>query len=339
MAAPVCVATQRQSNVRTTPLVRPPVALTIDIFARILAEIGRADDEELEALGPGLVASPCAWWDAHRIPFLELDDLVVDFHPPAPAQDHVHLLLLHVRVAVRKAIAGRDALVAQGGFLELERLGRRAELQIRRAVEPRADVLQIRLDVPERERHGAILWRHPGNTGACRRRNCQRARSSGGRVRSDNRTRVGPVTLQRMDNVGIVVESLDAAISFFAELGLELEGRATIEGEWAGRVTGLGDQRVEIAMMRTPDGHSRLELSRFLTPPVVADHRNAPVNALGYLRVMFAVDDIDETLERLRKRGAQLVGEVVRYKDAYRLCYIRGPEGILIGLAQDLQAR
>ena len=144
------------------------------------------------------------------------------------------------------------------------------------------------------------------------------------------------VTVKRMDNVGIVVESLDAAISFFAELGLELEGRATIEGEWAGRVTGLGDQRVEIAMMRTPDGHSRLELSRFLTPPVVADHRNAPVNALGYLRVMFAVDDIDDTLARLRKHGAQLVGEVVQYEDAYRLCYIRGPEGLLIGLAQEL---
>ena len=137
-----------------------------------------------------------------------------------------------------------------------------------------------------------------------------------------------------MDNVGIVVESLDAAISFFAELGLEFEGRATIEGEWAGRVTGLGDQRVEIAMMRTPDGHSRLELSRFLTPPPVADHRNAPVNALGYLRIMFAVEDIDDTLARLRKRGAQLVGEVVQYEDEYRLCYIRGPEGLLIGLAE-----
>jgi catechol 2,3-dioxygenase-like lactoylglutathione lyase family enzyme len=147
---------------------------------------------------------------------------------------------------------------------------------------------------------------------------------------------VGRLTLQRMDNVGIVVESLDAAISFFAELGLELEGRATIEGEWAGRVTGLGDQRVEIAMMRTPDGHSRLELSRFLTPPPVADHRNAPVNALGYLRVMFAVKDIDDTLARLRKRGAQLVGEVVRYEDVYRLCYIRGPEGLLIGLAEEI---
>ena len=139
-----------------------------------------------------------------------------------------------------------------------------------------------------------------------------------------------------MDNVGIVVESLDSAVAFFAELGLELEGRATIEGEWAGRVTGLRDQRVEIAMMRTPDGHGRLELSRFLTPPVVADHRNAPVNALGYLRVMFAVDDIDETLGRLRKRGAELVGDVVRYQDSYRLCYIRGPEGLLIGLAQEL---
>jgi catechol 2,3-dioxygenase-like lactoylglutathione lyase family enzyme len=142
--------------------------------------------------------------------------------------------------------------------------------------------------------------------------------------------------LLRMDNVGIVVESLDEAISFFAELGLSLEGRAMVEGEWAGLVTGLGSQRVEIAMMVTPDGHSRLELSRFLTPPAIADHRNAPVNAFGYLRVMFAVDDIDETLARLRKRGAQLVGEVVQYEDTYRLCYIRGPEGLLIGLAQEL---
>lgn len=140
-----------------------------------------------------------------------------------------------------------------------------------------------------------------------------------------------------MDNVGIVVEDLEAAIDFFHELGLELEGRAMIEGEWAGRVTGLGDQCVEIAMMRTPDGHSRLEISRFLAPPVVSDHRNAPVNALGYLRVMFAVDEIDETLARLRTRGAQLVGEVVQYQDTYRLCYIRGPEGLLIGLAQELR--
>ena len=145
------------------------------------------------------------------------------------------------------------------------------------------------------------------------------------------------MTVQRMDNVGIVVDDLSATIAFFRELGLELEGRAMVEGEWAGRVTGLGDQRVEIAMMRTPDGHSRLELSRFLAPPVVADHRNAPVNAFGYLRVMFAVDDIDETLARLRKHGAELVSsEVVQYKDAYRLCYIRGPEGLLIGLAQEL---
>ena len=140
----------------------------------------------------------------------------------------------------------------------------------------------------------------------------------------------------KLDNVGIVVESLDTAISFFAELGLELEGRAPIEGEWAERVTGLHPMRVEIAMMRTPDGHSRLELSRFLTPPPVADHRNAPVNALGYLRIMFAVDDIDEMLARLRKRGAQVVGEVVQYENAYRLCYIRGPEGLLIGLAEKL---
>src|SRR5207248_2742344 len=142
--------------------------------------------------------------------------------------------------------------------------------------------------------------------------------------------------LKRMDNVGIVVEDLAATIDFFREVGLELEGRATIEGEWAGRVTGLGDQRVEIAMMLPPARPGRLERSRLLTPPTVADHRNAPVNALGYLRVMFAVDDIDETLESLRKRGAQLVGEVVQYKDAYRLCYIRGTEGLLIGLAQEL---
>jgi catechol 2,3-dioxygenase-like lactoylglutathione lyase family enzyme len=144
------------------------------------------------------------------------------------------------------------------------------------------------------------------------------------------------VTVKRMDNVGIVVEDLDAAVEFFAELGLRLEGRAMVEGEWAGRITGLGTQRVEIAMMVTPDGHSRLELSRFLEPPVVADHRNAPVNALGYLRVMFAVEDLDDTLVRLGRRGAQLVGEVVRYGDMYRLCYIRGPEGILIGLAEQL---
>ena len=139
-----------------------------------------------------------------------------------------------------------------------------------------------------------------------------------------------------MDNVGIVVDDLPATIEFFRELGLELEGQFTIEGEWSGRVTGLRDQRVEVAMMRTPDGHSRLELSRFVTPPVVADHRSAPVNALGYLRVMFAVDDLDDTLARLRKHGAQVVDEVVQYEDVYRLCYVRGPEGILIGLAEEL---
>ncbi|HKI52667.1 MAG TPA: VOC family protein [Anaerolineales bacterium] len=144
------------------------------------------------------------------------------------------------------------------------------------------------------------------------------------------------MTIERMDNVGIVVESLDTAISFFTELGLKLEGRAMVEGEWAGRVTGLGEQRVEIAMMVTPDGHNRLEISRFLNPSVVADHRNAPVNALGYLRVMFTVDDIDATLARLLKCGAQLVGEVVQYEESYRLCYIRGPEGLLIGLAEQL---
>jgi catechol 2,3-dioxygenase-like lactoylglutathione lyase family enzyme len=143
----------------------------------------------------------------------------------------------------------------------------------------------------------------------------------------------------RLDNIGIVVEDLEPVIEFFRELGLELEGRAMVEGEWAGRVTGLGDQSVEIAMLRTPDGHGRLELSRFLAPRVVADHRNAPVNALGYLRVMFTVDDIDETLARLSKHGAQLVSsEVVQYKDAFRLCYVRGPEDLLIGLAQELAA-
>ena len=142
------------------------------------------------------------------------------------------------------------------------------------------------------------------------------------------------MTVTRMDNVGIVVEDLDAAIAFFTELGLQLEGRAPIEGDWADGVAGLRNMRVEIAMLRTPDGHSRLELSRFLAPPVVADHRSAPVNALGYLRVMFAVEDIDDTLARLSNRGAQLVGEVVQYENTDRLCYIRGPEGILIGLAQ-----
>jgi catechol 2,3-dioxygenase-like lactoylglutathione lyase family enzyme len=138
-----------------------------------------------------------------------------------------------------------------------------------------------------------------------------------------------------MDNVGIVVESFDEVIPFFTALGLTLEGRGMVEGEWAGRVTGLGNQQVEIAMMVTPDGYSRLEFSRFITPPVIADHRNAPVNALGYLRVMFAVEDLDDTLARLRKHGAQLVGEVMQYEDSYRLCYVRGPEGILIGLAQE----
>ncbi|MGD9737977.1 MAG: VOC family protein [Bauldia sp.] len=144
------------------------------------------------------------------------------------------------------------------------------------------------------------------------------------------------MAIKRMDNVGIVVDDLGETVDFFRELGLELEGQGIIEGEWAGRVTGLGDQRVEVAMMRTPDGQSRLELSRFLAPPVAADHRNAPVNALGYLRVMFAVDDIDGTVARLRGRGAQLVGEVVNYEGVYRLCYIRGPGGLLIGLAEEL---
>jgi catechol 2,3-dioxygenase-like lactoylglutathione lyase family enzyme len=144
------------------------------------------------------------------------------------------------------------------------------------------------------------------------------------------------MAVKRMDNVGIVVEDLDAAIAFFKELGLELEGRGPIEGEWAGRITGLHGQRVEIAMMRTPDGHGRLELSRFVVPAVAADHRRAPVNALGYLRVMFTVDDLDDTLARLRPHGMELVGDVVDYANVYRLCYVRGPEGILLGLAQEL---
>ena len=139
-----------------------------------------------------------------------------------------------------------------------------------------------------------------------------------------------------MDNIGIVVESLDNAISFFTEIGLKLEGRATIEGEWAGRVTGLGNQHVEIAMMVTPDGHSRLELSRFIAPAVISDHRKAPVNALGYLRAMFTVEDIDELVSRLIKHGAQLVGEIVEYENSYKLCYIRGTEGLLIGLAEEI---
>jgi len=145
------------------------------------------------------------------------------------------------------------------------------------------------------------------------------------------------MSIKRMDNVGIVVEDLDVAVEFFTELGLELEGRAPIEGDWADGVTGLHRQRVEVAMMRTPDGHSRLELSRFVAPPVIADHRNAPVNALGYLRVMFTVEDLEDTLARLRKHGATVVDRVVQYEDQYRLCYIRGPEGILIGLAEELQ--
>ncbi|WP_316834345.1 VOC family protein [Pedobacter nutrimenti] len=145
--------------------------------------------------------------------------------------------------------------------------------------------------------------------------------------------------LLRMDNVGIVVESIDDAISFFTEIGLKLEGRAMVEGEWAGRVTGLGSQRVEIAMMVTPDGHSRLEISRFLSPPTISDHRTAPVNSLGYLRVMFAVEDIDELVSRLIKHGAELVGEVVQYGDSYKLCYIRGTEGILVGLAEQLVSK
>lgn len=146
----------------------------------------------------------------------------------------------------------------------------------------------------------------------------------------------GRSKLIEMNNMGIVVEDLDSAISFFTEIGLQLEGRTTIEGEWAGRVTGLGNQTVEVAMMVAPDGHGRLEISKFITPKTASDHRNAPVNALGYLRIMFRVDNIDELVSRLLSKGAELVGEIVQYEDAYRLCYMRGPDGLLIGLAEQL---
>jgi catechol 2,3-dioxygenase-like lactoylglutathione lyase family enzyme len=172
-------------------------------------------------------------------------------------------------------------------------------------------------------------WQPATLLGEIRVAACQRRRTA---------CRLGHMSLKRMDNIGIVVEDLGAAVDFFRELGLELEGQGMIEGEWVGRVTGLGDQCVEVAMMRMPDGHGRIELSRFLRPSVLSDHRNAPVNALGYLRVMFAVEDIDGTLERLHERGARLVGEVVQYLDIYRLCYVRGPEDILIGLAEELHA-
>lgn len=144
------------------------------------------------------------------------------------------------------------------------------------------------------------------------------------------------MAVQRMDNVGIVVEDLAGVVAFLEAIGLEHEGSAVVEGQWAGRVTGLGDQRVEVAMLRTPDGHGRLELSRFVEPAVVGDHRTASVNALGYLRVMFEVDDLDATLHTVRAHGGAVVGEVVQYEDVYRLCYVRGPEGILLGLAQPL---
>src|SRR5213078_1691187 len=187
--------------------------------------------------------------------------------------------------------------------------------------------------VPERRRLTNACSRPTSQSSNLHAQIC---RLSGGRLTPLVRRQGDIMTVKRMDNVGIVVEDIDAAIEFFTELGLELEGRAPIEGDWADGVTGLRDMRVEIAMMRTPDRHSRLEMSRFLAPPVVADHRSAPVNALGYLRVMFTVEDIDDTLARLGKRGAELVGEVVQYEDTYRLCYIRGPERILIGLAQEL---
>ena len=142
--------------------------------------------------------------------------------------------------------------------------------------------------------------------------------------------------LIEMNNMGIVVENLDNAISFFSEIGLKIEGRGMVEGTWAGRVTGLENQSVEVVMMVTPDGHSRLEISRFLTPTTISDHRTAPVNSLGYLRIMFRVDNIDELVPRLINNGAELVGEIVQYENIYKLCYIRGTEGLLIGLAEQL---
>src|SRR5438105_1082443 len=187
--------------------------------------------------------------------------------------------------------------------------------------------------VPERRRLTNACSRPTSQSSNLHTQIC---RLSGGRLMRGVSRQGNIMTVKRMDNVGIVVEDIDAAIEFFTELGLELEGRAPIEGDWADGVTGLRDMRVEIAMMHTPDGHGRLDISPFSAPPGVADHRSAPVNALGYLRVMFTVEDIDDTLARLGKRGAELVGEVVQYEDTYRLCYIRGPEGILIGLAQEL---
>ncbi|MDQ3724985.1 MAG: VOC family protein [Actinomycetota bacterium] len=145
------------------------------------------------------------------------------------------------------------------------------------------------------------------------------------------------MTIQRMDNVLIVVDDLEATKAFFTELGMELEGETTVEGDWVGRVVGLDDVRADIAMMRTPDGHSRVELSKFHTPPAVrAEPEDAPANALGIRRLMFAVDDLDDVVARLRTHGAELVGEIAQYEDAYRLCFIRGPEGIIIGLAEQL---
>jgi catechol 2,3-dioxygenase-like lactoylglutathione lyase family enzyme len=146
------------------------------------------------------------------------------------------------------------------------------------------------------------------------------------------------MTVRRMDNVGIVVADLAAAIAFFGDLGLELEGQTTVEGPWVDQVIGLDGVRADIAMMRTPDGHSRVELSTFHRPAAIrAEPTNAPANTLGIRRIMFAVDDIDEAVARLRTRGGQLVGDVAQYNDQYRLCYVRGPEGILIGLAEQLR--
>jgi catechol 2,3-dioxygenase-like lactoylglutathione lyase family enzyme len=145
------------------------------------------------------------------------------------------------------------------------------------------------------------------------------------------------MTIRRMDNVLIVVDDLEAATAFFAELGMELEGEATVEGEWAGRVVGLDGVRADIVMMRTPDGHGRVELSKFHTPPAIrSEPQSAPANTLGIRRIMFAVDDIEDVIARLRTHGAELVGELAQYEDRYRLCFVRGPEGIIIGLAEQL---
>src|SRR5437899_5921573 len=301
-----------RSNVRTTRLVSPPVALAVDVFARILAEVGRADDEDLEALWPGLVASPRAGRDAHRVPFLELDDLVVDFHPPAPAQDYVHLLLRLVCVAVRKAIAGRDALVAQGGFLELERLGRRAELQVRRAVEPRADVLQILLDVPDRERHGAILCAsfQPARRSEVERREALGRDVVGGLVGHGS----APVVVDDLDVVPVRVEHeravvarvVDRALAGRAVVLVARRERGGVERAHRGVLAG-GEREVDVlrerplvpdereAVVRAGQLHAAGLVVRQAEPGVRGNRR---VEAPGGLRVAYAEPQVVDAAVR-----------------------------------------